>query len=132
MIIFLTVIEAITINLVSVWFIASAVAALVVSIFTDSMVVQFGVFVILGVILLVTTKPWLVKLITPKPVKTNLDRVIGEKAIVTEDIKPLESGEVKVDGKRWTAISKEELVKGDVVKVLKIDGVKLQVEKWED
>lgn len=106
--------------------------ALVTSIFIDNIVVQFGIFVILGVVLLVTTKPLLVKLFKPKSVKTNLDRVIGQKAIVTEDIKSLEKGEVKVDGKRWTAISKEELVKGDIVKVLAIDGVKLQVEKWED
>lgn len=38
-------------------------------------------------------------------------------------------GEVKVDGKRWSAVSKEKCLKGDTVKVLKIDGVKLIVEK---
>lgn len=132
LIIFLVIIEAATVELVTVWFIASAIAALIVSIFVDSLVIQFGVFVILGVVLLITTRPLLIKLLKPKGEKTNLDRVIGEKAIVTEDILPDERGEVKVDGKRWTAISKEKLVKGDSVKVLKIDGVKLQVEKWED
>jgi len=132
LIVFLTIIEAATVELVTVWFIVSAIAALIVSIFIDNLVIQFGVFVILGVILLVTTRPFLIKLLKPKNVKTNLDRVLGEKAIVTEDIFPDEKGEVKIDGKRWTAISKEKLVKGASVRVLKIDGVKLQVEKWED
>lgn len=132
LIIFLTIIEAATVDLVTIWFIASATVSLIVSIFVDNLVIQFGIFVILGVILLITTRPLLVKLLKPKNERTNLDRVIGEKAIVTEDILPDEKGEVKIDGKRWTAISKEKLVIGTPVKVLKIDGVKLQVEKWED
>lgn len=132
LIIALTIIEAVTVELVTVWFIASALVSLILSIFIDNLVIQFGVFVILGVILLITTRPILLKILKPKDVKTNLDRVIGEKAIVTQDILPDEKGEVKIDGKRWTAISKEKLVVGTPVKVLKIDGVKLQVEKWED
>lgn len=132
LIIFLTVIEAATVELVTIWFIMSAVVALIVSIFVDNLVIQFGVFVILGVILLITTRPFLVKLLKPKNERTNLDRVIDGKAIVTQDILPDEKGEVKIDGKRWTAISKEKLVSGTPVRVLKIDGVKLQVEKWED
>lgn len=132
LIIFLTIIEAATVDLVTIWFIASATVSLIVSIFVDNLVIQFGIFVILGVILLITTRPLLVKLLKPKNERTNLDRVIGEKAIVTEDILPDEKGEVKIDGKRWTAISKEKIVSGTPVKVLKIDGVKLQVEKWED
>lgn len=132
LIIFLTIVEAATVELVTIWFIASAIVALIISMFIDNLLLQFGAFVILGVILLVTTRPLLVKLLKPKSEKTNLDRVVGGKAIVTEDILPDEKGEVKIDGKRWTAISKEKLVVGTPVKVLKIDGVKLQVEKWED
>ncbi len=132
LIIVLTIIEAATVELVTIWFIASALVSLILSIFVDNLVVQFGVFVILGVVLLVTTRPILIKFLKPKNEKTNLDRVVGGKAIVTEDILPDEKGEVKIDGKRWTAISKEKLVSGTSVKVLKIDGVKLQVEKWED
>lgn len=49
--------------------------------------------------------------------------------IVTEDIYPASIGEVKVDGKRWSAISEEELKKGTLVTILSIDGVKLKVEK---
>ena len=64
--------------------------------------------------------------------KTNLDRVIGMKGIVTQDIVPMNIGEIKVDGKLWSAISDEKLVTGDIVEILQIDGVKLKVKKWED
>lgn len=81
--------------------------------------------------MLVTTKPLLKRFIKVEQVKTNLDRVIGMKGVVTEKILPLNLGEVKVDGKKWTALSDEELDVGEVVKILNIDGVKLKVEKWE-
>ena len=52
--------------------------------------------------------------------------------IVTEDISLTSIGEVKVDGKRWSAISEEELKKGTPVIILSIDGVKLKVKKVEN
>lgn len=128
----LAFIELSTVNLVSVWFIASGIVSLVVSIFYDNFYVQFAIFVILGIILLLTTRKWLEKLIKPKEVKTNLDRVLGMEAIVTEDIKKHEIGEVKVDGKKWSAESKENLKVGDEVIVEAINGVKLKVRKKED
>ena len=56
-VIILSILEVSTINLVSVWFIVSALASLVISFFIDSFFIQFLVFVILGIILLITTKP---------------------------------------------------------------------------
>ena len=52
--------------------------------------------------------------------------------IVTEEIKKNSIGEIKVDGKRWSAISNMKILVGENVKVLKIDGVKLIVEKEND
>ncbi len=128
----LAFIELSTVNLVSVWFIASGIVSLVVSIFYDNFYVQFAIFVILGIILLLTTRKLLEKLIKPKEVKTNLDRVVGMTAIVTEPIKKHEIGEVKVDGKKWSAESKENLKVDDEVIVEAINGVKLVVRKKED
>ena len=130
-IIFLGLVEIMTINLVSVWFVASGLVALVLSFITDNFVIQFAVFVILGIILLATTRKTLEKKLVKKE-KTNFDRVIGMKGIVTEEIKENEVGEVKVDGKRWSAVSKHSLKVGDKVKILKINGVKLEVESWEE
>ena len=53
-------------------------------------------------------------------------------AIVTEEIKKNKPGEVKVDGKRWTAISNKKISVDSTVRVLEIDGVKLKVEEVED
>lgn len=128
----LIVAEVSTINLVSIWFIASGVVVLILSLFIDSLFIQFSVFVLLGLLLLLTTKPILKRIIKTNSEKTNLDRVIGMTAKVTEPILKNEVGEVKVDGKRWSAISKEKLDVGEEVVVLKIDGVKLIVRKKEE
>ena len=52
----LTIIEVVTVNLVTIWFVASGIAALIASYFTDSFLIQLGIFVILGIFLLLTTK----------------------------------------------------------------------------
>lgn len=125
----LTIAEISTINLVSVWFIVSSCVALVLSFIVDSFMIQFTVFAVLGILLMITTRPILNKWLKPKNIKTNLDRVVGMNAIVTEEIKKGDVGEVKVDGKRWSAISNTNFKVGDSVLVLKIDGVKLIVGK---
>lgn len=81
--------------------------------------------------MLLTKKPLEQKLIKQKE-KTNLDRIIGMKGIVSENIDEMKTGEVKVDGKSWSAISSVPIEKGSIVKVLKIKGVKLEVERWEE
>lgn len=128
-VILLALIEIITINLTTIWFVVSGIVALVVSLFIDNYIMQFGVFVILGVILLITTKPILTKLIKSHKVKTNLDRIIGMTGVVTEKISKNDDGEVKVDGKKWTAYADKAIKKGDLVKVLEIKGVKIKVER---
>ena len=49
--------------------------------------------------------------------------------IVTEKISKNNPGEVKVDGKRWSAISTEKINVNDEVLIEAIDGVKLKVRK---
>ena len=121
----------ITVGLTTIWFVFSGIVALVISFFTDNYLIQFGVFVILGVILLVTTRPLLQKLLKHKNEATNADRIIGMEGIVTEKITKNTPGEVKVDGKRWTAVADKEIKENSVVEVLEINGVKLKVEKVE-
>ena len=130
-IIFLTIIEAATVNLVSIWFIASGLISLIVSFFNDSCYLQFAIFVGLGIILMILTKPVLTKKFVRKDVKTNLDRVINMEGIVTEEISKLKIGEVQVDGKRWSAIANTKIEVGTTVIVDSIDGVKLRVRKGE-
>ena len=125
----LALIEILTINLTTIWFVASGLLSLILSIFIDNYLIQFGVFVIGGFLLLVFTRSYLLNKINIGAIKTNLDRVIDSVGIVTEEIKNNKPGEVKIDGKKWTAISNKEIEKGKKVLIKRIEGVKLIVEE---
>jgi len=128
LIIVLSIIEASTVGLVCVWYIISAMLALVISFFVEEFMIQFVIFALVGTILLISTRKFLKnKLVTKE--KTNLDRIIGMRGVVTEDIGDLVIGEVLVDGKRWSAIADVPIKKGEKVKIVKIEGVKLVVER---
>ena len=128
-IIFLIIIEAVSVNLTTIWFVISGFIALIMSFFIDDFMLEFGVFTILGIILLIFTRPLFVKLIKKKDEKTNYDRIIGMTGIVTESILKNKTGAVKVDGKVWTAYSDTEIESENAVKVLKIEGTKIKVEE---
>lgn len=128
-VIILSVVECMTIDLVTIWYIASGLCTIVLSLFIDNFVIQFAFFTILGTILLITTKSFLKDVLKSKDIKTNFDRVIGMKGIVTEEINENSIGEVKVDGKRWSAISDKKIELNKEVLILDIDGVKLKVEE---
>ena len=132
LVIALTLIEILTTNLVTIWYIVSALVALVLSLFVDNYLIQFSVFVIVGTILLFTTRKYLVKLLVKNKENTNLERVIGMTGVVTEEITKNNIGEVKVDGKRWSAIANKKIKVDSTVKVLEIKGVKLIVEEVSD
>ena len=127
--IILVVIELTTVNLVSIWFAIGALAAAITTIFTDTFTVEFTVFTIVSLISLVLTRSFVKRFSKKEIVKTNIDRVIGKIGIVTEQITAIEPGEVKVDGKRWTAIADKTIEEDKEVKILSIHGVKLKVEK---
>ena len=128
----LLVIELFTVNLVSIWFAVAALAAGLVSYFMDNMMIQIAVFIIVSAISLLLNNKFVEKLRNGKIVPTNLDRVIGKIGIVTEEITKLEPGEVKVDGKRWSAISTKKIKVGRKVEILSIDGVKLNVKEVKE
>ncbi len=122
--------EAATVNLVSVWFIGGAIAALIASLLGASVIVQIVLFVALSALLLVLMRPLLRKYIMPEHTATNADRLIGQTALVTEEISALEAGEVRIGGVLWTAKSEtgEVIARGTPVRILRIEGAKLYVE----
>lgn len=127
----LGVVEAMTANLVCIWFILSGLVSLVLSFYVDNFIIELLVFILLGIILLVLTKKKLEEKLVRKE-KTNFDRIIGMKGIVTEEIDELVVGEVKVDGKKWSAISDDKIEVGERVRILNIKGVKLEVERVKE
>lgn len=129
----LAAVEMITVNLTTIWFVVSGIVAMLLTFLTDIFIIQFAVFVILGIVLLITTRPFLQKKLKQKHICTNADRVIGMTGIVTEEITKNNNGEVKVDGKKWTAKSDKKIKVDSIVEVIEIDGVKLKVvEKKEE
>ena len=127
----LGIIEISTTNLVSIWFVVSSLISMIVSKFTDNLYIQIVIFVVIGILLMPLSKKIYSK-IKSNNIKTNIDRIIGMKGIVTEDITKDNIGEVKVDGKCWSAYSDTDITKGELVRILSINSVKLKVEKWEE
>lgn len=122
--------EGITAQLVSIWFVLGAIGALIAALLGAGISLQIIIFVAITILTLIATRPIIKKHINGKAQKLNADRCIGMDAVVTEEINNLlGSGAVKADGKEWSARSSEqEIIKqGAVVKIEKIDGVKLIV-----
>ena len=124
--------EAATVSLVSIWFAGGAICALIAALFGGSLALQIGLFVGVSAVLVACLWPLRKKLLGRKRSATNLDRVIGMTAVVTEAVNNVEGvGAVKVDGKVWSARSEDgsALQPGDLVEVRRMEGVKLYVAK---
>lgn len=124
------IIESATVALLTIWFALGAIAAAVAAQFGASIAAQVGTFVLTSAVFLCLTRPFLKKIAVKKPQKTNVDRFIGVEGMVTEPIDRMSgSGQVKVGGQIWSAVSEDgsPIDKGQVVEVLRISGVKLVV-----
>ena len=129
------VVEAATAGLVSIWFVAGALVALVAAFVDASLIVQIVLFLVVSAATLVMTRPLLRKITAANATPTNADRVLGELAKVTETIDNENStGAVYVDGKEWSARSVDDIVipAGSRVKIESMRGVKLLVSPAEN
>lgn len=130
--IILLIIEGVVPGLVSIWFALGALAALISALFGAPIWLQLVWFLLVSIISLALTRPLAKKYVNSRVQPTNADAVIGKDCIVVEDIDNiLGAGAVVVGGKTWSARSVDENVKpkkGETVKALRIDGVKLIVE----
>lgn len=128
------VLEALTLALVSMWFIPGALIAMILSFFPSiALWVQILVFLVVTVLFLVFVKPIADKFLIGKRTATNADAVIGEKAVVTLAINNIEGkGQVKVKGQIWTARAADRNTTyevGEILNVVAIEGVKLICKK---
>ena len=128
-VILLVVIEAMTVNLVTIWFIISGIITMFLSFFLNDLISQFAVFVLLGILLMILTKPAIEEMKKNKEEKLNLERIIGMEGVVIKEIKKNVIGEVKVDGKTWSAIADKKITVDSDIIVEEIRGVKLVVSK---
>ncbi len=130
----LIVIEALTVNLVSIWFALGALSGMIAALLGANVLTQVIIAVVVSVIALAVIlifKPF-DKFKHKRVQATNSDRVIGQQAVVVGRIDPLEGGGlVRVMGQMWSAVSADDgaIETGEHVIVKGISGVKLIVEK---
>ena len=130
----LAVSELITMGLTSIWFAVGALAACLVSALGANLIVQAIVFVVVSILILLFIRPFAVNYINKDSEKTNVESMEGKVGEVTADINNvLATGNVKIDGMDWTARTDngEIIEAGEYVKVLRVEGVKVIVEKTE-
>ena len=123
------IIEAITVGLATIWFAAGAFAAFVLSLLNVPVLAQVVIFLAVSCCLLVFTRKIFVEKLRTGSESTNVDALIGETGIVTEEIRPLTVGQVKINGQVWSALGKDDetIEKDRLVKVIAIEVVKLIV-----
>ena len=128
---FFVIVEALTANLLTIWFAAGSLVAFISTFFTDNPLIQVVIFVVVSVIVLVLLRPIAKKYTRTKKQPTNADMYINAEGVVTEAISNLNAkGTVKVRGSVWTARSFSDEVKipeDTTIVVERIEGVKLIV-----
>ena len=128
------VVEAVTVTLVSLWFAAGALAALLVSFFGAAIWLQVLIFLAGSTIALAALRPVARKYIRPKITATNVDAVIGSTGLVTVAVDNVTaSGQVKLGAMVWSArsTSGDPIPEGTLVRADRIEGVKVFVSPVE-
>lgn len=134
MLVFLIVEAACPIHLVSIWFAAGALVAMVISILGGMLWLQITAFCVVSGALLFALWPFIRKFLNPHLTKTNVDAVIGTQGVVTAEIDNLNAvGQVKIGGMEWTARSTTgaNIPAGTRIQVDRIEGVKAFVSPAE-
>ena len=130
------VVELSTVTLTSIWFAAGGLIALFIAMAGGNLTLQVIAFLIAAFGMFFATKPWADKVINQKKVSTNADRAIGEEVRVLERISNLDqTGMVIVHGQEWTARTENDktiIEQGELVRVLRISGVKVIVDRVKE
>lgn len=124
------VIETLGTDLVSIWFAAGALIALIISFTGCAWWIQIIVFAAVSVVSILCLRPLIHKYMRNNIVRTNIDQMIHSKGVMKERYDILHHGEVVVNGVTWTAIAQKEkdvLEPGDIVEVVGVTGNKLIV-----
>ena len=126
------ILEAATFALISIWFAAGAVGALIAAAMGAPVIWQLVIFVFLAGLLLIFTRPLLKKLFPSKFIPTNSELEVGKTAVVIETIDNASGkGRVRLGGVNWAASSSsgDGIGEGEVVRVTEVRSAKLIVER---
>ena len=127
------VVEAFTMEIISIWFTVGAIPSFVLAGFDVlGWEIQLVIFIVLSAVLILSlrkiTKNFLLK---NSNAKTNLASIIGTKVRMIEMTDFDSVGTVKINGVTWSAVGEkgETIESGTVVEIMKIEGNKLFVKE---
>lgn len=105
-----------------------ALGASIAALFSSLTWLPWVVFAVVSVALTPLMIPLAKFLFTPKPHASNVDALIGKKALVTEAIDVNNPGVVKIQGESWRAVSEKESFAKDLwVRIVKVEGASVIV-----
>lgn len=120
-------IEGNTVMLVSVWFAAGGLVAMLAALLGAPFWLQLILFLGISAGLLALLRPLVRKYLKPKITATNVDSLIGSQGYITETVDNLAAtGQVKLGAMPWTARSTDgtPIETGTLVRVDRVEGVK--------
>lgn len=129
------ILEAVTYQLVSIWFAIGALGGMIAAFLGTNFYVQMAVFIVVSFICILCLRPLSMKFFKPRNVETNAQSLVGKEVLITSDVDNIRGlGEGKVDGKFWTvrSIDNSHVLKGETAVIEKIEGVKLIVKRKDD
>lgn len=128
-------IEAASMALTTIWFAGGAIVAFFLALLGVNYTIQTAAFFVVSCVLLFFTRPFALKYVNNKTVKTNVEGLIGRKARITLAVdNDLSTGAAVVSGQEWTARSSDgkKIEEGTMVKIDAVKGVKLIVSRIEE
>ena len=124
------IVEAVTVNMVSAWFAAGALAALIAALLGAKLWLEIGLFLVVSAVALALLRPIAKKYFTPRLTRTNVDALVGKTCLCVTAVDNLAGvGQVKIGDVEWTArsTSGEAIPVGTQVKIDRVEGVKVYV-----
>ena len=125
----LLVIEIATLGLTTIWFAGGALIAGIAAVAGAGRVVQFVLFLIVSLILLIFTRPIAMRYLNTNRTRTNAESLIGKEAVVTQTIENLKNQGQVIEWTARTDDNEKMIEKDTVVEIERIEGVKLIVKK---
>ena len=127
------IVEALTTDMVSIWFAPGALVAMVLAVFGVHVVIQIVACIVISITLMILAKTVFKKFLDKhtETVDTSVVSLEGRTAVVEEDINnQKDTGVVKINGQLWRARMEDDAqiaTKGTQVQVIHVQGTKLIV-----
>lgn len=136
LVIIFLVVELVTVGLTTIWLAGGALVAFILAAVGAGFWLQLIAFFVVSFVLIYFTRPFAVKYLNPRRTRTNSEELIGEIVKVTGRIdNRAAEGTALAKGLEWSAraVSDDMTIEKDtLVKVVRIEGVKLIVEPVSD